>query len=114
MKRRKTRAERDHEFFVASNRVWEQFKPRLEALKSFQEAVQLTAETPPPDSPGRKYYSNLSFFLQSFIVPDGSNYVEKSLYLQLIQRLDAAGVLKPGAASKIEADLKRAMGSDEG
>jgi len=39
----------------------------------------------------------------------GSNYEERALYLKLIQRLDAAGELKPGAGQKIQEDLRRAM-----
>ena len=85
------------------------FRSKLDALQSFVEAQRLVAESPPPDAPGRRYYSNLGFLLQAFIVPDGSSYEEKALYLQFIQRLDAAGSLKPGAGQKVAEELRRAM-----
>lgn len=83
---RKRKAEREQEWVEADRRVWDQFRLRLEALASFGEAQSLTNEAPPPDSPGRRYYSNLGFFLQSFAVPMGSSYAEKALYIQFIQR----------------------------
>jgi len=61
------------------------------------------------DHPGRKYYSNLGFFLSSFIPPDGANTEELTLYLALISRLDQAGNLKPGVAAKVLIDLKAAI-----
>ncbi len=108
VRRRKTKAEREQEWAEADRRVWDQFRPR-EALASFGEAQSLANEAPPPDSPGRRYYSNLGFFLQSFAVPMGSSYAEKALYLQFIQRLDAAGALKPGTGQKVQEELRRAM-----
>ena len=106
---RKTKAQRDHERREAERREWEIFRPKLDALQSYVEASQLVAEAPPPDAPGRGYYSNLGFFLQAFIVPMGSSYAERALYLQFIQRLDAAGSLKPGAGQQIEEVLRLAM-----
>jgi hypothetical protein len=78
-------------------------------LTSFPEALELVKEAPPPDSPGRRYYSNLGFFLQAFTVPEGSSYAEKELYLRFIEQLDAAGALKLGAAQRAEEELRRAM-----
>ncbi len=106
---RKSKTQRDQERAEAERRVWEQFRPRLDALQSFADALKLVAEAPPPDAPGRRYYSNLGFFLQSFTVPLGSSHAEKSLYLQFIRRLDAAGALKPGAGQQIEEALRNAM-----
>ena len=106
---RKTKAQRDQEYADAKCRVWEIFRPKLDAVQSLAEAYKLVAETPPPDAPGRTYYSNLAFFLQCFGVPGGSSYTEKALYLQLIARLDATGILKAGAREKVESDLRQAM-----
>jgi hypothetical protein len=89
--------------------VWDAFRPKLEAVQNLAEAHILAAQTPPPNAPGRRYYSNLAFFLGCFGVPGGSSYAEKALYLQLIARLDATGILKPGACPKIESDLRQAM-----
>jgi len=100
-KRRKTRAEREHEWAQAERRVWEEFQPRLASLQTFEEAAELVLSAPPADSPGRRYYSNLGFFMQQFNVPNGANGTERHLYAQLIQRLDAAGALKPGTAPGI-------------
>lgn len=109
MARRKTKGERDQQRAEAERLAWETFRPKLEALQSFAEAQQLVTEAPPPDSPGRRYYSNLGFFLQAFTVPMGSSHTEKALYLQLTQRLDTAGVLKPRARQAIEDALRRVM-----
>lgn len=107
-KRRKTVAERRSERAAAERQVWTAFRPKLEALQTMPEAYQLVAESPRPDAPGRRYYSNLGFFLQSFSVPDGSSNEERALYLQFIERLDAAGMLKPGAREKITAEFRHA------
>jgi hypothetical protein len=106
---RKTKAQRDQEWADAERRVWDIFRPKLQAVKNFVEAQILAAETPPPNAPGRRFYSNLAFFLGCFGVPGGSSYAEKALYLQLIKRLDAGGGLNAGARQKIEDDLHRAM-----
>jgi hypothetical protein len=105
-KARKTKADRDRERSEAQQQVWEQFLPKLTALQTYVEAQVLVSQAPPPDSPGRRYYSNLGFFLESFDVPMGSNSTERSLYIQLIQRLEAAGSLKPDTAPGILAALR--------
>lgn len=110
---RKTKAERDHEHHEAERRAWEAFRPKLEALQSYPEARKLVAQAPPESAPGRGYYMNLGFFLQSFTIPLGSSYEEKALYLQFIQRLDARGGLKPGVGQQVEAALRRAMETQE-
>lgn len=109
MRRRKTKAEYEREFYEAKRRVWEIFRPQLESLYSYTEAHQLVDQAPPPDAPGRTYYSNLAFFLDSFSIPAGSDHIERKLYLQFIQRLDAAGELKPGARQKIEETLLQSI-----
>lgn len=93
---RPTKVERERGRAEANRHAWESFRSKLEALKSSAEARALVAEAPPPDSPGRHYYSNLGFFLQAFTVPLGSSYAEKALYRQFIRRIDGLGELKPG------------------
>jgi hypothetical protein len=110
---RKTKAQLDHERNEAERREWDTFRPKLDALQTFADAKQLMAEAPRPDAPGRSYYSHLGFFLQAFTVPMGSSYAERTLYLQFIQRLDAAGALKPGAGQQIEQALRHAMKMQE-
>jgi hypothetical protein len=109
-------ARREQGWAEADRRVWDRFRARLEGLTSFPEAQLLVDEALPPDSPGRRYYSNLGFFLQDFTVPAGSSYAEKELYLQFIQRLNATGALKPGAAQRLRMSYgvrwrRRAAGS---
>ena len=106
---RKTQAQRNQEFRDKEQRVWDEFRPKLESLASFVDAELLVASAPLPDSPGRRYYSNLNFFLQSFGVPMGSSRAERSMYLQFICRLDAAGALNPGAAEPIIEELQRSI-----
>lgn len=108
---RKTQAQRDNEWYEADRRVWDAFKPRLASLGSFEEAKELISKPPSPDAPGRRYYSNLGFFLQSFVVPHDSNAEERALYVHLIERLDKAGELKAGAAADIIEALHVSMGS---
>ena len=74
-----------------------------------KDAVALVDQAPGPDRPGRHFYSNLGFFLQSFMVPNGSNSDERALYVQLIRRMDEAGELKPGVPERIEAELLRRL-----
>ena len=88
--KRKTKAQRKQERDDADRRAWDVFRPRLEALETYVDAKLLMAEAPRPDAPGRRYYSNLAFFLQTLVVPADSTYEERALYLRFIQRLDAA------------------------
>ena len=112
-KARRTQADRDCERAAAEQRAWEEFLPKLAALQTFAEAQLLVDQAPPPDSPGRRYYSNLGFFLGAFTVPMGSNNTERSHYIVFIivfiNRLEAAGALKPGAAPDILAALRGSL-----
>jgi len=84
----------------------------LGALQTFDDAVALVGQAPPPDAPGRRFYSNLGFFLNDFAVPNGSGSDERRLYLQLVQRIDAAGGLKPSALAPIERVIKASLGRE--
>ncbi len=106
---RRTKADRARERAEIEHRAWDQFAPKLDALQSYADAQNLVSEAPRPDSPGRRYYSNLGFFLQAFMIPAGSSQAEKALYLQFIQRLDAAGELKPGTGQRVQEELTRAI-----
>lgn len=108
-KARKTKADRDREYAEAERRAWKEFLPKLTAIQTFIDAQLLVDQAPPPDAPGRRYYSNLGFFLGAFTVPAGSNQTERSLYIQFIQRLDAAGALKPGAAEGVLESLRSSL-----
>jgi hypothetical protein len=109
MVKRMTKTERHQKSKEDENRVWNLFRIRLEVLQNFTEAMQLVNESPSQDAPGRRYFSNLGFFLGAFSIPTGSSYAEKALYLQFIQRLNATGQLKPAGGKKVEAELQKAM-----
>jgi hypothetical protein len=108
-KRRLTTAERVRDAADDDRRAWEAFRPRLEALRTMTQAVQLMNEAPPADAPGRRYHQNLGFFLGAFTVPVATSYEEKDLYLQFVQRLNAANELRPNGGKKVVEALQRAM-----
>ena len=108
-KARRTQADRDRECAASEQRAWDEFLPKLAALQTIVEAQLLVARGPRPDAPGRRYYSNLGFFLEVFTVPAGSNQTERELYIKFIQRLEATGALKPGAAPDILAALRSSL-----
>jgi hypothetical protein len=111
MRKRRTKADRDQQRAQAERRQWEEFVRGLQAVNTFVEAQLLVQSGPGVTQPGRGFYSNLGFFLMTFIPPLGSSYKEKSLYLELIQRIHAftPGILKAGVREKVEEDLRRAM-----
>ncbi len=110
-RRRPTKAETELKWEADCARVWgdAEFRPKLAAAKSFSEARLLVNAAVHVDRPGRGYYSNLGAFLDDFIPPARSSYEEKALYLQLFQRMDAAGQLKPGVGKQVEQALREAM-----
>ena len=109
MAKRMSKAEQHQKHADDDAREWDGFRPRLDALADLTEAMRLVGESPAHDAPGRRYYSNLGFFLGAFSVPAGSSYAEKALYLHFVRRLNATGQLKPAGGKKIEADLQKAM-----
>ena len=86
--------------------AWELFRPKLAAVQSLKDAFLLHADTVPPDSPGRRYYSNLGFFLQTFAAPNGANGTELSESIRLLAVFDAEGALKPGVRPALESGLR--------
>ena len=105
-RKRKTADEKRAEWAEAEHRVWVYFKEDLEAAAGFAEAQALTLKTPAQGAPGRGYYSNLAFFLREFAVPAGSNQKERTMYLNLVRRIDAARQLKPGVRERLERELR--------
>ena len=70
----------------------------------------MLGDSPPEGAPGRRFYSNLSFFLlhSACDVPNNSNERERGTYLGLLERMDQAGDLKPGARETIVAKFRAA------
>jgi hypothetical protein len=110
MARRLTKAEKQAKWDAAYARVWEGFRDRLAAAQNFVHAGLLVRSAPSPSTPGHQYYSNLGTLLQSFVVPNGSSPEERRLYIALIERLNATGVLKPGVGQRVVEALRRARG----
>ncbi|MFN0177169.1 MAG: hypothetical protein ACKVZ0_00080 [Gemmatimonadales bacterium] len=111
-RRRKTVAERRQERDEAQRLAWEVFRPLLKRVQTYVEALALVHGGPGPDQPGRRYYSNLAFFLQTFAPPGDSSHDEKALYLELIGRFDAEGAIKPGLRVGLEEQMRAAMTSE--
>jgi hypothetical protein len=101
---RKTRAQRDAEYYSQSARYWSSFREKLRAATTAVDAVLLSQQAPPPDAPGRQFHSNLGFFMSGFVMPAGANAEERQLYRELMRRMDAAGSLKPGVLAAFERD----------
>jgi hypothetical protein len=105
------RAEDDAEL---DQQAWEDFLPKLAAAQTYRDALRLWDQAPRESAPGRRYYSNLGFFLQNFGVPEGSSSEERRHYVRLIKRMDADGWLKRGALEEILAKFAEARSPDVG
>lgn len=105
----KTREEKAAEVAEAKARCWEHFHHKLRAVQSMAGAVELVSEAPPVGAPGRRYYTNLVYFLENFMPPGDANAVELGLYVQLIQHPDSLQKLKPEIREKAEKELKLAI-----
>ena len=99
VKRRQEKEDKQHQY-------WEKFRSLLQAVQDCGEALALALAMPREDVPMRKFHTNLLCFLQDFTVPNESNPEERSLYLELIRRFDAAGELKPGMKFQVEKALQ--------
>jgi hypothetical protein len=104
-RRRLTRAEWDN----AASRRWNELVAKVNTAQDLADARKIVPESPPLDSPGRNFYTNLAFFLDTFTPPASSNDEEKTLYIQLLRTLDKAGDLRTGERQRIEKLLVAAM-----
>jgi hypothetical protein len=68
-RRKKTWAEPNQEWEDACSRAWDSFRRELAALRTVVDTEVLLRNSPRVDSPGRRYCSNLGFFLGDFISP---------------------------------------------
>lgn len=108
MAARRTERDRREARRKAEAEHWDWFVEELRDLDDYVQALKLAHTGPGPDQPGRKYHSNLAFFLQQFTVPHGSNSTERALYLEFVRKLDKAGKLKPGGLASVEAGFANA------
>jgi hypothetical protein len=81
--RRKTRTKRDCEEAKAEQRAWAAFKPQLGEVRTREDALVLYEQRPPEGSPGRRYYSNLGFFLYTGTIPIEANVAERAVYMPM-------------------------------
>ena len=105
----KTREEKAAEVAEAETICWKQFHPKLASLHDLSGARTLVFEAPFRDAPGRRYYTNLEFFLGSFMPPGGADATELSLYLKLIQQPAILEELLPEVREKAEKELVKAI-----
>ncbi len=98
----KSRREKMAEFERAEARCWIEFKEALAAARTAVDALVLVYKAPPESSPGRRFYSNLGFFMQRFTMPYGATREERLLYGELMRRMDASGSLKPSVLNTFE------------
>lgn len=102
--RRKTIAERRRERANAERQAWEVFREKLGAAATLADACSLFLQQAPPEgTPGRRYYSNLGFFLQGLSIPGGASAEELGMYAALLDRL--------GLEPEVAAGLRRAARS---
>jgi hypothetical protein len=107
-RRRMTADERRQADYEALGRARAAFLRRLGAAGNMAVAQMLLKDAPPQGDIGRRFFSNLGFFLQAFEIPNGASDGEQTAYLEFVRRLDAAGELKPGALDRIEERFRQA------
>src|SRR4051794_9739963 len=67
--------------------AWEDFKARLQTATTLGDALEIALTGPGPDRPGRKFHTNLGFFLSEFRSPVAAGSAELSLYRMLAEKL---------------------------
>lgn len=108
-RRRKSKAERDQERYEQERLTWERFRPSLEAIRCKADAIEVLRGMPAPDTPFRKHYTNLLYFMDTFSPPGNSSSEEKALYIEVTKKMAEAGEMSEGAQQKIETELRAAM-----
>jgi hypothetical protein len=105
--RQKKQAPRNIEKATVIRRAQEYFQFRLACVDNLPELRKLAQSGPAKGESGGEYYSNLSTFVVSEFtkVPSQLATFEKQLYLDLIDRLEAAGQLKDGVKVAIVSAL---------
>ena len=108
MARRRTRlSEADSERLRAE--AWRSIQAQLAAATGLVDAQRVLITAPPESHLGRRYYSNLGFFLQTFSPPAGANREEIALYIRLLERINAEGLVKEGRFVPLRQALIAAM-----
>ena len=63
------------------------FLRKLEHVQSNADVKLLLSECPEPNAPGRRFYSNLAFFIEHLVPPRSAGISETMLYVKLAERL---------------------------
>lgn len=108
-RKRRTKSEREEKWYESQRKAWEKFRPMLEGIGSFRDAFEVLKGMPAPDTPPRKYYTNLLYFVETLSPPGNSSYDEKFLYIGLVKKLADIGELSKQASLKVESSLRKAM-----
>lgn len=86
--------EREREAMIRKiQEVGGRFFEAINRISSIEDAKRLADAGPAPGETGRKYYSNLDFFLTNSAAPSGASTDELRTYLHLITRCEEAGTL---------------------
>ena len=108
-KRPRTKAEREQERYELERKTWERFRPRLEGIACMADAIEVLKGMPAPDTPFRKHYTNLLWFMDTFSPPGNSSRAEKGLYIEMVKKMEKAGEIEEGKRQQIENELTSAM-----
>jgi hypothetical protein len=96
---RRTATDRMWEDHEKENRVYKLFKSRLESISTLGEVVALTQDGPADGEPGREFYDRFARFLwKEYEIPEDASNEERTLYLNLLQRLREKGQLSDATA----------------
>jgi hypothetical protein len=99
--------------FAQTKRAFRVFCAKLNSVGSLVDAMRLVKNSYRGNWPGEEYYSRLGFFLNGFVPTSTTSRGELSCYLDLIDRVDAAGELREGSAERIREGLRNAICSAE-
>jgi hypothetical protein len=97
--------ERRAEYDAKAAVVWREFSQRLSVASCVADVAKLIAAAPPPDSPGRSYFTNLQFFTMnsSFALPGNADENEAALYVGLLERFLEARIVQREQVERVRA-----------
>jgi hypothetical protein len=97
-------SEHNQNFRDKEAEYWAIFSQKLTDLDSVEDALFFAASAPGSDLPGRKFHTNLLYFLQTFGIPGDANKDEMVLYLNFLKKLDPPNV---GFADKLPSAIEQ-------
>lgn len=80
--------------------AWDKFRPKLDAVRSLDEALALLTETTAVGSPSHAFYANLTEFLRTWEPPRHAWTEELAAYRRLVERLVSENALDAGLGAK--------------